>query len=72
MPSSVELEAADLVGRAEAVLDRADQPQRRVPVALEVQHHVDEVLEQPRAGDRAVLGDVADEDGRDAAVLATG
>ena len=57
-----ELEAADLVGRPEAVLHRADHAQRRVALALEVQHDVHEVLEQPRPGDRAVLGDVADQD----------
>ncbi len=64
-----EVEAADLVDRAEAVLHRADHPEAGVAVALEVQHHVDEVLEHPRAGDRAVLGDVADEDGGDVAGL---
>ena len=42
---------------------------RVVPVALELQHAVDEVLEHPRAGDGAVLRDVADEDGRDAVLL---
>jgi len=40
-----------------------------VPLTLEVQNDVDQVLEQPRAGDRAVLGDVSDQDGRDAALL---
>ena len=40
-----------------------------VAVALEVEHHVDEVLEHPRAGDRAVLGDVADEHRGDVAGL---
>ena len=55
-----EVEAADLVDRAEAVLHRADHPQPGAALALEVQHHVDEVLEHPRAGDAAVLGDVAD------------
>ena len=69
MPASTDLEAADLVGRAEPVLDRPDQPQRGVPLALEVQHHVDEVLEHARTGDRAVLGDVADQDRGDAALL---
>ena len=47
-----QVEAADLVDRAEAVLDRADHPQPRAALALELQHHVDEVLEHPRAGDR--------------------
>ena len=64
-----EVEAADLVDRAEAVLHRPHHPEPRVAVALEVQHHVDEVLEHARAGDRAVLGDVADEHGGDVAGL---
>ena len=63
------LEAADLVGRAETVLDRADEPQRRVPVTLDVCHDVDEVLEEARACDRAVFGDVADDDDRHASCL---
>src|SRR6185437_2677454 len=37
-----QVETANLVGRAVAVLDRADHPQPRVPVTLEVQDHVDE------------------------------
>ena len=69
MPSLHHLEAADLVGRAEPVLHAADQPQRRVPVALEVQHHVDQVLEHPRPGDAAVLGDVADQHAGDVPLL---
>ena len=64
-----EVEAADLVDRAEPVLHRADHPEPGVAVALEVQHDVDEVLEHPRPGDRAVLGDVADEHGGDVAGL---
>ena len=55
------LEAADLVGGAEAVLERAHEAQRGLPVALELADDVDQVLEHARAGDRAVLGDVADE-----------
>ena len=49
MPSADEVEAADLVDRAEAVLHRADHPEPGVAVALEVEHHVDEVLEHARA-----------------------
>ena len=64
-----EVEAAHLVGRAVAVLHRADQAQPGVPVALELDDDVDEVLEHPRAGDRAVLGHVADEQDGDAAAL---
>ena len=40
-----------------------------MPVALELHDDVDEVLEHPRAGDRAVLGDVPDEQHGDAARL---
>ena len=67
-----DLEAADLVGRAEAVLGGAHEPQRGVPLAVEGDHHVDQVLERARPGDRAVLGDVADEDRRHAAALGDG
>ena len=69
MPSSAEVEAADLVDRAEAVLDRAQHAQPGVALALELQHDVDDVLERARPGDRAVLGDVADEQGRQVALL---
>ena len=40
-----------------------------VAVALELQHAVDEVLEHPRPGDRAVLRHVADEERGDAVLL---
>ena len=53
------LEHAELVGAAEAMLDRAQHPQRVVPVAFERQHGVDEVFEHARPGQRAVFGDVA-------------
>ena len=49
MPSAAEVEAADLVDRAEAVLQRADHPEPGVAVALEVEHDVDDVLEHARA-----------------------
>ena len=63
------LEQPRLVGRAEAVLQRAQLAVGALALALELQHAVDEVLEHARAGQRAVLGDVADEDHRDAARL---
>ena len=69
MPVLAHLEAADLVGRAEAVLGGPDHPEAGVPVALEGQHDVDQVLQQPGPGDRAVLGDVADDDHRHPAPL---
>ncbi len=63
------LEDADLVRRAEAVLGRAQDAVRAVAVALELEHAVDEVLEHARAGDRAVLRHVADEEDGDAVLL---
>ena len=66
------LEDADLVGRAEAVLDRAQDAELVAALALEVEHGVDHVLDDARAGDLAVLGDVADEDDRGAAALGEG
>jgi hypothetical protein len=64
-----QLEAAHLVGRAVAVLDAAHHAQRGVLVALEVQHHVDQVLQHPGSGDRAVLCDMSHENDRQAALL---
>ena len=55
-------EEAELVHRAEAVLGGAHDAVAAARLALEIQHRVDQVLEQPRAGDRALLGDVADDD----------
>lgn len=40
-----------------------------VPVPLEREHRVDEVLERARAGERTLLRDVADQDRRDPAFL---
>ena len=56
------LEDADLVGRAEAVLDGAQDAEMVAGIALERDDGVDHVLDHARAGDLAVLGDVADED----------
>ena len=58
------LEDADLLGRPEPVLGRAQEAQRGVALAVEADDRVDEVLEGLRPGDRAVLGDVPDEDDR--------
>ncbi len=58
------LEQPEFVRRAEAVLDRAEQAERMVAIALELEHRVDDVFEDARAGEVAVLGDVADEHDR--------
>ena len=63
------LEQARLVGRAEAVLQRAQLAVGALALALELQHAVDEVLEHARAGQRALLGHVPDEDHGGAARL---
>ena len=63
-PALGHLEQAELVGRAEAVLDGPQQAQGVVALALERQHGVDDVLEHAGPGERAVLGDVADEHDR--------
>ena len=63
------LEDADFLGRAEPVLRGPEQPQRGRPLALEVQHGVDQMLERLGPGQGAVLGHVADEDDRDAVLL---
>ena len=57
----VHLEHADLVGRAEAVLQRAQGPVGPLALALEREHAVDQVLQHARARQRALLRHVADE-----------
>ena len=68
-PAGRHLEDADLVGRAEPVLHGPEDAVRQTLVALEVEHRVDHVLEDPRPGDRALLGDVADEEDGDTGLL---
>ncbi len=63
------LEHADLVRRAEAVLHGTQHAVCAIPVAFELQHAVDEMLEYARARDGAVLRHMADEDRRDAVLL---
>ena len=59
-------EHADLVGRAEAILDRAHHAEAAAGLALEIQHGVDHVLEDARAGDHAFLRHVPDDQHRHA------
>ena len=68
-PGAGHLEDAELVGGAEAVLGGAQGAEEAVPVAFELEHRVDHVLEDAGAGDRALLGDVADEDDGRAGLL---
>ena len=63
------LEHADFLGRAEAVLAGSKQAQAAETLPLERQDNINEVLERLGPGQRAVLGDVADEDHRHAVFL---
>ena len=68
-PGRGHLEDGQLRDRAEAVLQGPQDPVAVVPLALEEQDDVDHVLERLGPGQRAVLGDVADEEGGDAVAL---
>jgi hypothetical protein len=61
-PGAGHLEDAELVRRAEAVLDRPQDAMRVVAVAFELQDAVDEVLQHARPRDGAVLRHVPDEE----------
>ena len=68
-PEARHLEHADLVGRPEPVLHRAQDAELLRAFALERQHGIDHVLDHAGAGDLAVLGDMADQDDRRAGLL---
>jgi len=63
------LEQSELVGGPEAVLERVEQAEGVVPIAVERHHRVDHVLEDARARERSFLGDVPDEQRREGALL---
>jgi hypothetical protein len=69
-PAAGHLEDADLVGGAEAVLDRAQDAELVAALAFEIKDGIDHVFDHAGAGDLAVLGDMADQDDRHAARLA--
>ena len=71
-PFAGHLQDAGLLGRAEAVLGTPEQSQRAVSVALQHQHHIDQVLERPWPGKAAVLGHMAHEDHRRAVLVGPG
>ena len=60
-PSAGHFEHADLVGRTEAVFDRAQNAELVRAFAFERQHGVDHMLDDAGARDLAILGDVADQ-----------
>ena len=56
------LKHADLIGRAETILHRAQQAQPCVPVALKIQHRIHDMLQHARAGNRPILGHMPDDE----------
>ena len=62
-------EHAQFVDRAKAVLYRPQQTQTAIGLALEIQHGVDHMFEYPRTGQRTLLGHMADQEDRRAALL---
>src|SRR5262249_40412199 len=63
------LKDADLVRRAEAILHGTQDSISMMLFALEVQHRVDQVLENARSSQRSLLGDVPDQKRRNASPL---
>ena len=59
-------EQPHLACRPEAILDAAEHPVLAEALPLEIQDHVDHVLEGPRPGDGPLLGDMTDEEHRHA------
>src|SRR5437764_11639600 len=59
-------EHADLLRRAVPVLLSAEDAELLLPLAFQIEDGVHHVLEDARAGDRALLRDVTDEEDRDA------
>ena len=62
-------EHAELVDRAEAVLEGAQHAEARTGIALEIQHGIHHVLQHARTGDAAFLGDMPDQEHRGAGFL---
>src|SRR5207253_9395200 len=64
------LEHADLVGRTEPVFLAPEDAEGVVPLAFEVEHRINDVLEHPRTGDGAFLIASPDAKPRNLPVLA--
>src|SRR4029450_2462125 len=69
-PLAGHLARTKLARRAEPILHRAHDPMRVMPLALEIQDGVDDVLQHLRSGQAAILGHVADDE--DGNILALG
>ena len=66
------LEDSDLVGGAEAVLDGPQNSEGVSGIPLEIEYGVHHMFQDPGAGESPVLGDMADDEDRDAAPLGQG
>lgn len=63
-PCVEHLENADFERSSETVLDSSQNTVYQVVVPFELKYNIDDVLQDFRAGDRAVLGDVTDDEDR--------
>ena len=68
-PFALHGENADLVHRAKAVLEAAQDAILVAALALEAEHDIDHMLQHARAGDGAILGDMAHQHQRHAIFL---
>ena len=68
-PDVGHLEDADLIGRAEPVLHRPQDPVLVKAITFQIEHGVDHVLQHAGPGDRPFFGDMADDQDRDVARL---
>ena len=68
-PGVNHLKASDFISRTEPVLGRTNHPKAGVAITVECQHDVNQMLQQPRASHRPVLGHVSDDDHCHAAPL---
>ena len=61
-PGIGHFENADFVGGAEPVLDGAQNAEMMAPLALEIEHGVDHMFENPGTGDLPILCHMADQE----------
>ena len=63
------LKYTNLTSRAKAVFKPTQNSQLSARVALEIKHHIDHVLKHSRTCDRALFGDVSDDENADILAL---
>ena len=55
------LEETHFLGRSEAIFPDAEDAESVGAISLQLENAIDQVFEEPRSGDAAVLGDMTDE-----------